>query len=83
MIEWIQDNKWRIVIPEGTMHKFLGENKSYVVNLMRNSFFAFRNYVQTGRIGIFENLNANDWEAVRKIAIGRRDIPTKITLCRG
>lgn len=30
MIEWIQDNKWRIVIPEGTMHKFLGDNKSYV-----------------------------------------------------
>ena len=80
MIEWIQDNKWRVVIPEGTMHKFLGDNKSYVVNLMRNSFFAFRNYVQFGRLGLFENLSAKDWETVRRIAIGKRDIPLKIIL---
>lgn len=66
-----------------TMHKFLGDNKPYVVNLMCNSFNAFRNYVQTGRIGIFENLNANDWEVVRRIAIGKRGIPTKIKLCGG
>ena len=80
MIKWIQDNKWRIVIPEGTMHKFLGDNKPYVVNLMCNSFKSFRNYMQTGRLGLFESLTAKDWEAVRRIAIGKRDIPMKINL---
>jgi len=80
MIEWFQDNKWRIVIPEGTMHRFFGGNKPYVVNLMCNSFNAFRNYIQTGRLGLFENLSMNDWETVRKIAIGRRDIPLKLNL---
>ena len=83
MIEWFQDNKWRIVVPGETMYKFFGSHTPYVVELMCNSFNAFRNYVQTGRIGIFENLNANDWEAVRRIAIGKRDIPTKIKLCGG
>ena len=81
MIEWFQDNKWRIVIPEGTMHKFFGDNKPYVVNLMRNSFNAFRNYIQTGRFGLFEKMSVRDWEAVRRIAIGKRDIPLKINLC--
>lgn len=38
MIEWFQDNKWRIVIPGETMHKFLGDNKPYVVNLMCKQF---------------------------------------------
>jgi hypothetical protein len=80
MIEWIQDNKWHIVIPEGTMHKFLGDNKPYVVNLMYNSFNAFHNYIQTGRLGLFENLSVKDCEAVRRIAIGKRDIPLKINL---
>ena len=80
MIEWFQDNKWRIVIPGETMHKFLGDNKPYVVNLMYNSFNAFRNYIQTGRMGLFENLSAKDWETVRRIAIGKRDIPLKIIL---
>lgn len=80
MIEWNQDNKWRIVIPEGTMHKFFGDNKPYVVNLMCNSFNAFRSYIQTGRFGLFEKLSAKDWETVRKIAIGRRDIPLKLNL---
>ena len=47
MIEWIQDAKWRIVITEGTMHKFFGGNKPYVVNLMCNGFNAFRNYIQS------------------------------------
>lgn len=81
--EWNQDTKWRIVVPGGTMYKFFGSHKPYVVELMCNSFNAFRNYAQTGRLGLFENLNDNDWETVRKIAIGRRDIPTKITLCKG
>lgn len=80
MIEWIQDNKWRIVIPGENMHKFLGDSKPYVVNLMCNSFKAFRNYIQTGRVGLFENLSVKDWETVRKIAIGRRDIPLKLNL---
>lgn len=80
MIEWFQDNKWRIVIPGETMHKFLGDNKPYVVNLMCNSFNAFRNYIRTGRMGLFENLSVKDWETVRKIAIGKRDIPLKINL---
>ena len=80
MIEWFQDNKWRIVIPEGTMHRFFGGNKPYVVNLMCNSFNAFRNYIQTGRLGLFEKLSAKDWETVRKIAIGKRDISLKINL---
>ena len=80
MIEWNQDNNWRIVIQGGTMHKFLGDNKPYAVNLMRNSFNAFRNYIQTGRLGLFEKLSAKDWETVRKIAIGKRDIPLKINL---
>ena len=80
MIEWFQDNKWRIVIPGETMHKFLGDNKPYVVNLMYNSFKAFRNYIQAGRLGFFENLSAKDWETVRRIAIGKRDIPLKIIL---
>ena len=80
MIEWFQDNKWRIVIPEGTMHKFFGSHKPYVVNLMCNSFNAFRNYMQTGRLGLFEKLSVKDWETVRKIAIGKRDIPLKINL---
>lgn len=80
MIEWFQDNKWCIVIPEGTMHRFFGGNKPYVVNLMCNSFNAFRNYIQTGRFGLFENLSVKDWETVRKIAIGRRDIPLKLNL---
>jgi hypothetical protein len=80
VIEWIQDNKWRIVIPEGTMHKFRVDNKPYVVNLMCNSFNAFRNYLQTGRLGLFDGLSAKDWETVRKIAIGRRDIPLKLNL---
>ena len=80
MIEWFQDNKWRIVIPGETMHKFLGDNKPYVVNLMYNSFKAFRNYIQTGRLGLFENLSAKDWETVRRIAIGKRDIPLKLNL---
>ena len=38
MIEWFQGTKWRIVIPAGTMHKFLGDNKPYVVNLMCKQF---------------------------------------------
>lgn len=80
MIEWNQDNKWRIVIPEGTMHKFFGDNKPYVVNLMCNSFNAFRNYMQTGHLGLFENLSVKDWETVRNIVIGRRDIPLKLNL---
>ena len=80
MIEWFQDNKWCIVIPGETMHKFLGDNKPYVVNLMYNSFKAFRNYIQAGRLGLFENLSAKDWETVRRIAIGKRDIPLKIIL---
>lgn len=80
MIEWFQDNEWRIVIPGETMHKFLGDNKPYVVNLMYNSFKAFRNYIQAGRLGLFENLSAKDWETVRRIAIGKRDIPLKIIL---
>lgn len=83
MIEWNQGTKWRIVIPEGTMHKFLGDNKPYVVNLMCNSFKAFRNYIQTGRLGLFEKMSVKDWEAVRRIAIGRRDIPLKIKLYGG
>ena len=83
MIEWNQDNNWRIVIQGETMHKFLGDRKSYVVNLMFNSFKAFRNYMQTGRLGLFENLPVKDWEAVRRIAIGKRDIPTKIKLYGG
>ena len=80
MIEWFQDNNWHIVIPEGTMHKFLGYNKPYVMNLMYNSFNAFRNYIKTGRMGLFEILPAKDWETVRRIAIGKRDIPLKIIL---
>ena len=80
MIEWIQDNKWRMVIPEGTMYKFICENKPYVLNLMCNSFNVFRNYIHTGRLGLFENLSVKDWAAVRKIAIGRRDIPLKLNL---
>lgn len=83
MIEWFQDNKWRIVVPGETMYKFFGSHKPYVVELMCNSFNAFRNYVQTGRLGLFENLSVKDWETVRKIAIGRRDISTKIKLCGG
>ncbi len=83
MIEWNQGTKWRVVVPGETMHKFFGSHKPYVVELMCNSFPAFRNYERTGRFGLFENLNANDWEAVRKIAIGRRDIPMKIKLCEG
>lgn len=80
MIEWNQGTKWRIVIPGGTMHKFFGDNKPYVVNLMCNSFKAFRNYIQTGRLGLFENLSVKDWETVRQIAIGRRDIPLKLNI---
>lgn len=80
MIEWFQDNKWRIVISGETMHKFLGDNKPYVVNLMCSSFNAFRNYMQTGRLGLFENLSVKDLETVRKIAIGRHDIPLKLNL---
>ena len=38
MIKWNQGTKWRIVIPAGTMHKFLGDNKPYVVNLMCKQF---------------------------------------------
>lgn len=83
MIEWNRDTKWRIVIPGETMHKFLGDNKPYMVKCMCNSFKAFRNYIQTGRLGLFENLSVKDWEAVRKIAIGRRDIPLKIKFCGG
>lgn len=64
----------------GTMRKFLGDNKPYVVNLMYNSFKVFRNYIQAGRLGLFENLPAKDWETVRRIAIGKRDIPLKIIL---
>lgn len=63
------------------MRKFLGDNKPYVVNLMCNSFNAFRNYIQTGRFGLFEKMSVRDWEAVRRIAIGKRDIPLKINLC--
>ena len=80
MIEWIQDTKWRVVISGETMHKFFSENKPYVVNLMYNSFNAFHNYIQTGRLGLFENLSVKDWEAVRRIAIGKRDIPLKLNL---
>lgn len=83
MIEWFQDNKWRIVVPGETMYKFFGSHKPYVVELMCNSFNAFRNYIQTGRLGIFEKMSVNDWEAVRRIAIGKRDIPTKIKLYGG
>ena len=72
---WNQGTKWRIVIPGETMHKFLGGKTPYVVNLMCISFNAFRNYIQSGRLGL-----ANDWETVRKIAIGRRDIPLKLNL---
>ena len=77
---WNQGTKWRIVIPGETMHKFLGDKTPYVVNLMYNSFNAFRSYIQTGRFGLFEKLSAKDWETVRKIAIGRRDIPLKLNL---
>ena len=83
MIEWNQGTKWRIVIPGETMHKFLGDNKPYMVNLMCNSFNAFRNYIQTGRLGLFEKMSMQDWETVRKIAIGKRDIPLKIKLYGG
>lgn len=62
------------------MHKFLGDKTPYVVNLMYNSFNAFRNYMRSGRFGLFEKLSAKDWETVRKIAIGRRDIPLKLNL---
>ena len=62
------------------MHKFLGDNKPYVVNLMCNSFNAFRNYIQAGRLGLFEKMSVTDWEAVRRIAIGKPDITTKINL---
>ena len=79
MIEWMQD-KWRIVVPGETMHKFFGDKKPYVVNLMCNSFKAYRNYVYTGRPGIFENLNTDDWESVRRIAIGNRNISLKLSL---
>ena len=80
---WNQGTKWRIVIPGETMHKFLGDKTPYVVNLMYNSFNAFRNYMRSGRLGIFENLPVKDWEAVRRIAIGKRDIPTKIKMHGG
>lgn len=80
MSEWNQGNKWRIVIPEGTMHKFFRDNKPYVVDLMCNSFNAFRNYIQAGRFGPFDKLPAKDWETVRQIAVGRRDIPLKVNL---
>jgi len=77
---WNRGTKWRIAVPGETMHKFLGDKTPYVVNLMYNSFNAFRNYIQSGRLGLFENLSVNDWETVRKIAIGRRDIPLKLNL---
>lgn len=80
MIEYLQNNRWRIVIPRGTMHKVLGDNKPYVVNLMCNSFKAFINYIQSGRFGLYENLSLKEKETVRKIAIGRRDIPLKLNL---
>lgn len=80
MIKWSQDNKWRISIPEGTMYKRIGYNKPYAVDLMRNSFKAYLNYIQTGRFALFESLDAKDWETVRQIAIGRRDIPLKVNL---
>lgn len=80
MIEYLQNNRWRIVIPGGTMHKVLGDNKPYVVNLMCNSFKAFINYIQSGRFGLYENLSLKEKETVRKIAIGRRDIPLKLNL---
>lgn len=80
LTEWNQDTKWRIVVPGATMYKFFGSHKPYVVELMCNSFNAFRNYAQTGRLGLFENLNYDEGEAVRRIAIGKRDIPLKLNL---
>lgn len=53
MMEWKQA-KWRIVIPKATMYKFFGDSWDYVIESIYNSFDKFRNYLQTGRIGMFE-----------------------------
>lgn len=81
MIKWSQNTRWiSIIPPKGTNYKFFDYNKPYVPNLMRNSFKAFLNYIQTGRFALFESLDAKDRETVRRIAIGKRDIPVKVNL---
>lgn len=77
MIEWKQA-KWRIVIQKATMYKFFGDNRDYVIESMYNSFEKFRNYVQTGRIGMLDGLSDTDIETVRRISVGKRNAASKI-----
>ena len=77
MIEWKQA-KWRIVIPKATVYKFFGDSREYAVDCMYNSFEKFRNYVQTGRIGMFDGLSDTDIETVRRISVGKRHVASKI-----
>jgi len=77
MMEWKQA-KWRIVIPKATMHKFFGDSRDYVIESMYNSFDQFRNYIQTGRIGMFDGLSDTDIETVRRISLGKRHVASKI-----
>lgn len=81
MIKWSQNTRWLSIIPpKGTKYKFFDYHKPYVPILTHNSFKAYLNYIQTGRFALFESLDTKDWEAVRRIAIGRRDIPAKVNL---
>lgn len=77
MMEWKQA-KWRIVIPKATMYKFFGDNREYVVDCMYNRFEKFRNYMRTGRIGMFDGLSDTDIETVRRISVGKRHTESKI-----
>lgn len=77
MIEWKQA-KWRIVIPKATMYKFFGDNRDYVIESIYNSFDKFRNYLQTGRIGMFDGLSDTDIETVMRISVGKRHVASKI-----
>jgi hypothetical protein len=60
------------------MHKFFGDSRDYVIESMYNSFDQFRNYIQTGRIGMFDGLSDTDIETVRRISLGKRHVASKI-----
>lgn len=40
--------------------------------------YKFRNYIQTGRIGMFDGLSDTDLETVRRISVGKRHVASKI-----
>ena len=79
MIEWTQD-KWRIVVPKATMHKFFGHRSSYVCEIMYNRFDSFCNFLKGKPLGIFDDLSGKDMAQVRNIAIGKRNVPLKVNV---